>query len=315
MQIYPIIFLCAVTVYLLVTLFFTAGGKPVMEKRFSKYFCTPELDEVEDLVLKEKQESEKQKKSKKIQLASRELTNYLLSSGLKLSATEYICGWALLTFLPLLLAGIISRSAVTAMAAGMIGFAVPPVIVRRARKKREQIFNKQLGESLTIMGNCVKAGFSFQQAMESIASEMQPPISTEFSKTLREVQYGVSMEDALHHMVERVKNKDLDLLVCAILTASQVGGNLSEILEVISETVRDRIKIKADIRVLTASGRISGLIIGLLPVIVILLLMLVNPNYFGSFFESWLGRMMMGVSVVLEATGFFVINKIVDIEY
>jgi tight adherence protein B len=87
------------------------------------------------------------------------------------------------------------------------------------------------------MVNCIKAGFSFQQAIESIAADMQPPISTEFAKTLREVHYGISLRDALKHMVDRVKNKDLDLLVTAVLTAMQVGGNLSEILEVIAGTI------------------------------------------------------------------------------
>lgn len=116
-------------------------------------------------------------------------------------------------------------------------------------------------------------------------------------------------------MVERVKNKDLDLLASAVLTSAQVGGNLSEILAVISETVKDRIKIKNEVRILTSSGRTSGLIIGLLPVFIILVLMLINPEYFNSFFDSQLGKFMMVLSVVLEATGFAIINKIVNIKY
>lgn len=311
-----ITFLFIVTVYLIMTLILMSRGeKPTMKRRFSKYFKSMDIEEVQDLVLKERLENEKKKKTHGFNFASKELSNYLLSSGVKLSATEYITSWTLLTLVPMLVALILHRGVITATAAALIGFAIPPIIVQQSRKKREEQFNKQLSESLAIMSNSLKAWFSFQQAMESIASEMQPPISAEFSKTLREIQYGVSMEDALNHMVERVKNKDLDLLVSAVMTATQVGGNLSEILEVIAETVRDRIKIKADVRVLTASGRISGLIIGLLPIIIILIVMLVNPDYFASFFESQIGKIMMVVSVVLEATGFLVINKIVDIQY
>ena len=151
--------------------------------------------------------------------------------------------------------------------------------------------------------------------MESIANEMQPPVSTEFSKTLREIHFGVPLTDALNHMVDRVKSKDLDLLVSAVLTSAQVGGNLSEILDVISETVRERIRIKAEIKILTSSGRTSGFIIGMLPVFIVLALMILNPTYFGSFAQSDTGKGMIAVSILLEATGFAVINKIINIKY
>jgi tight adherence protein B len=116
-------------------------------------------------------------------------------------------------------------------------------------------------------------------------------------------------------MVDRVKNKDLDLLVSAGLTSMQVGGNLSDILEVISQTIKDRIKIKAEVRVLTSSGRTSGTIIGLLPVFIIVVLMLLNPQYFESFLKDIIRKIMIAHSVILETAGFLVIRKIVDIEY
>ncbi|MDF3005680.1 MAG: type secretion system protein [Oscillospiraceae bacterium] len=302
-------------IYALVTIILSANDKVIVKGRFSKYLNTSTIDEVQYQVLKEKQEDAKKKKLLKYRLANKEFSNYLAMSGVKLSAGEYIGLWVLSTFMPMLLVLLFKGSIVTIIGIGIIGFALPPFFVGRAGKKRQEAFDKQLGESLIIMGNCIKAGFSFQQAMESIAKEMQPPISTEFSKALREVHYGVSLEDALRHMVERVKNKDLDLLASAVLTSAQVGGNLSEILAVISETVKDRIKIKNEVRILTSSGRTSGLIIGLLPVFIILVLMLINPEYFNSFFDSQLGKFMMVLSVVLEATGFAIINKIVNIKY
>lgn len=302
-------------IYALVTIFLSANGKVIVKGRFLKYLNSATIDEVQYQVLKEKQENAKKKKLLKYRLANKEFSNYLAMSGVKLSATEYIGLWALSTLIPMLLVLMFKGNVITIMGIGIIGFAVPPFFVQRAGKKRQEEFDKQLGESLVIMGNCIKAGFSFQQAMESIATEMQPPISIEFSKALREVQYGISLEDSLRHMVERVKNKDLDLLASAVLTSAQVGGNLSEILGVISETVKDRIKIKNEVRILTSSGRTSGLIIGLLPVFIILVLMLINPEYFRSFFDSQLGKFMIVLSVALEVTGFAIINKIVNIKY
>lgn len=302
-------------IYSLITLLLSSSDKVMMRVRFLKYFKNAGVDEVQTQVLKEKLENAKKKKSYQFQFASKQLSSYLIMSGVKLSASEYIGLWVLFTFAPMLFVLIFRGNMITAAGISIVGFSLPPFLVTRARKKRQEEFNKQLGDSLVIMRNCIKAGFTFQQAMESIASEMHPPISTEFSKTLREVRYGVSMEDALKHMVERVQNKDLDLLVSAVLTSTKVGGNLSEILEIIAETIKDRIKIKAEVRVITSSGRTSGIIIGLLPVAIILILMLLNPEYFQSFFENDIGKLMLMVSIVLETIGFIIINKIVDIKY
>jgi tight adherence protein B len=116
-------------------------------------------------------------------------------------------------------------------------------------------------------------------------------------------------------MTERMKNKDLDLLVCAVSITAQVGGNLSDILEIIASTIRDRIRIKQEVKVLTATGRMSSLIIGLLPVFLVLILMLINPRYFGGFFQSTLGIILAIISVVMELIGFTIIRKITDIKY
>ena len=303
-----------VFLYAIVILFLYNSDMVVVPERMKKILKQENISDVQDQVWKEKREKDK-KKNRQSRLASKELMNYLAMSGIKLSASEFLSFWAVLTFVPMLLVIVFRGNIVTALALGVIGFAVPPILVKRARKKQQDEFNKQLGDSLVIMGNCVKAGFSFQQALESIAKEMQPPISTEFKKVLLEIRYGVSMEEALRHMVDRVKNKDLDLLVSAVLTSMQVGGNLSDILDVISQTIKDRLKIKAEIRVLTSSGRTSGTIIGLLPIFIIIVLMLLNPQYFQSFFQDVIGKIMIALSVILETTGFLVIRKIVDIEY
>jgi tight adherence protein B len=300
-------------IYFLLHIFIPVSDRSLVKERYSKYFRSPDVDDVHGQVLKERHKNLKAQQSQK--MLSKELSNYLSMSGVSLSGKEFITIWSLLTIVPILAVLFLGGHVLTASGIGMMCFSAPPLFIRRSRIKRQEEFSKQLGEALVLMGNCIRSGFSFQQAMESIAKEMQPPISSEFSKTLREIHFGVSMKDALTHMVERVKSQDLDLLVSAVLTSAQVGGNLSDILDVISETVRDRIKIKADVRVLTSSGRTSGMIIGLLPVFIILMLMVLNPQYFGAFFDSSIGKVMMGVSVALELTGFAVINKIVDIKY
>jgi tight adherence protein B len=236
-------------------------------------------------------------------------------SGIRLSAQEYILSWCAATLLPVFVGAMLGMNPIAIMGLAVIGFAILPVAVKRSQARRQQLFNKQLGDALTIMSNCMRSGYSFQQAMASIAQEMQPPISTEFERVVKEISYGTTMERALNSMVARVQNKDLELLVSAVLTSAQVGANLSEILDTISETVRDRIRLREEVRVLSAQGRMSGLIIGLMPVFVILLLMVMNPTYFAGFTETPVGKLMIGVSIGMELTGFFVINKIVDIQY
>ena len=315
MEIILIAALGGVLTYSVLTLALVYSPKTVMRKRVAEYFKKVDPDDIQVEVLKEKRRKKRTKELHKLQLASHEFASYLAMSGVTLRPTEFVVIWASAATLPALLAFFISHSLVTALAIGIVGLAVPPVLVQRLRKKRENEFSKQLGESLSVMGNCIRAGFSFQQAMESIANEMQPPISAEFEKTLREIRYGISFEEALKHLVERVKNKDLDLLVSTALISSQVGGNLSDIIEIISDTVRDRLKIKSEVKVLTTSGRFSGIIIGLLPVFVILILMVLNPNYFNAFAASNVGTLMLAVSVLLETIGFLIIKKIVDIKY
>ncbi|MEL7656472.1 MAG: type II secretion system F family protein [Bacillota bacterium] len=315
MLIYFIAFSTALLIYFLIFLIIKPSGKEIVEKRFKKYLYTDGISELQDQMFKENIDKYRKKKNRKFKIASKELSEYLAMSGIKLRASEFIYIWIGSTYLPILIISLSGASTVTAIGFAVIGFIVPPVLVLRARNKRQTEFNKQLGESLVVMSNCIKSGFTFLQAMESIANDMQPPISTEFSSAIREMRFGVNKNDALRHMVDRVQNNDLGLLVSAVMTSEQVGGNLSEILDIISETIKDRIRIKQEVRILTAQGRMSGIVIGLLPVFIILFLMILNPQYFMSFFEASIGKIMIGVSVLMELIGFVIINKIVDIEY
>ena len=303
----------ALLIYSIILLLFSNSPKERVKTRLNKLAERAELEHVHEAVLKEKKT--KRKTEKKTQLISKRFEDHLAASGIQLNAREYILLWGGLTLLPGLAALILGLQVLAVIGICIVGFAIPPFMVKRARGKRQQVFNKQLGESLTIMSNCMRSGYSFQQAMGSIAKEMQPPISTEFARVVREINYGSSMEQALNNMTARVDNKDLELLVSAVITSTQVGANLSEMLDTIAETVQDRIKLREDVRVASSQGRMSGWIIGLLPVVVILFLMIINPTYFTDFAANTIGKIMLGISAVLELTGFFIINKMVDIKY
>lgn len=309
-----VIALCAALVlYSAVLIFFSNTPKERVKNRLNKLAENVELEYIHDAVLNEKKK--KRKSKRKTKLISKRFEDSLALSGIRLSAQEYVVLWGALTIGPGLAGSFLGLDFIAVLGLCIIGFAIPPVMVQQSKKQRQQLFNKQLGESMTIMSNCMRSGYSFQQAMSSIAKEMQPPISTEFARVVREINYGTSLEQALNNMVTRVDNKDLELLVSAVITSTQVGANLSEILDTISETVSDRIKLREEVRVLSSQGRMSGMIIGLLPVIVILFLMIANPTYITDFANHPIGRIMLIGSVVLECAGFFIINRIVDIKY
>lgn len=314
MQIVLISVFAAITVYLLINIIYSSSGKEILRKRVEFYFKENNAEDVQEQFIREKNQEEQQKRKNRMKLISKDFANYIASSGLKLTATEFIYMWTGLTMVPMILVILVGGEILTAAALGIMGFAIPPILVGRARKKRTELFNKQLSESLIMIGNSIKGGFTFMQSMESIASDMQPPISTEFAKVLREVHYGVSQEDALKHMVERTQNRDLELLVSAVVTSAQVGSNLTDILDTISVTIRDRIKMKQDINTLTAQGRISGIIIGSLPVVLILALMVINPEYYEGFFDATIGKVLIILSIVMETVGFLLIKKIINIK-
>lgn len=304
----------ALTVYFILRMIIPQSEKEIVDARVSKYFKSRSVEDVEAQVISERRQKRERGKAKR-SFISKDFTDYIVSSGIKLTAQEFVYIWLGLVFVPIAILSLAGANVVTIFAVALIGFAIPPILLNHARNKTQAMFSKQLGEALIIMGNAVRGGFSFRQAMDGVARDMQPPISTEFGKAIREINYGVSQETALKHMTERMNNPDLDLLVCAVLISSQVGGNLSDILETIATTIKDRIRIKQEVKVLTASGRMSSLIIGLLPVFIVLVLMLLNPNYFSSFFQSTIGIIMVVVCVVMEVIGFLLIRKISDIEY
>jgi tight adherence protein B len=199
--------------------------------------------------------------------------------------------------------------------AAIAGFFGPRIYVNFRRNARLNTFNDQLGDAIMQMSNGLRAGYSVLQAMESVATELPPPICDEFRRVVQEMQLGVGMEQALSNMLRRIDSEDLDLMITAVNVQREVGGNLADILDVISFTIRERVRIKGEVRTLTSQGRMSGYVIGFLPFGLALLLMVLNRSYIMQVFESGAcGWIMVILTVVLVGAGMFAMNKITDIE-
>lgn len=208
------------------------------------------------------------------------------------------------------------RSLIFASVGVIFGAFIPRFMVRRQQAKRLIRFSDQLPDMLNLMVNGLRAGYSTMQAMEAVSKELPSPISDEFRRVVQEMQLGVPMERALDNLYRRVPSEDLDLVITAVNVQREVGGNLAEILDTISFTIRERLRIKGEIRVLTSQVMYSGRFLAVLPVILSVILWLVNRPYMMEFFkpESRIcGLGMLGCGGAMIISGYFVMNKIADI--
>ena len=196
----------------------------------------------------------------------------------------------------------------------VLGFFLPRFYVKYLQGKRLKDFNNQLGDAINLLANGLRSGYSLLQAMDAVSREMSAPMSEEFQRVVREIGLGLSNERAMNNMLRRIPSDDLDLMITAVNVQHEVGGNLAEILETISHTIRERIRIKGEIKVLTAQGMISGYVISFLPVGLGLILFAMNPDYMGRMFTEPCGWAMVAVGVVMTTIGFIAIRKIVNIE-
>jgi tight adherence protein B len=196
----------------------------------------------------------------------------------------------------------------------LIGYNAPKIYMNRRRKARVAKLNAQLPEALTMLSNSLKAGFGLLQSLSSTAEQMSHPISTEFSRTIHEMNIGSSAEEAILGLGERSESLDLDIVVTAILVQRTVGGNLGEILDTVADTMRERIRIRGEIETLTSQQKLTGIVIGLLPVGIGIVFELMSPAYINPLFTTIVGRTLLVVAVVLETVGIMIIQRILDIE-
>lgn len=302
--------------------------RPDINDRLEKYLNTDNNNYIQDTDIVSKSKKIKNfhtrkflsslgKKLSELMLMKRyinKMQKEIIKAGLLLKGEEFLS----IQILCLLGLGLFNyymmQSIGMAIALGIMGWIIPSLIIRIKKKKRYKAFNEQLSDGIVLISNSLKAGYSFLQAVQSVATEMPDPISFEFKKLLKELRFGYSTEKALENLSLRVESDDLELVVNAVMIQREIGGNLSEILDNISETIRERVKIKGEIRTLTAQGRISGVIISFLPVVLGLVIYLMNPEYMLLLFNHQYGIIMLIVSIINQIIGIISINRIVKIE-
>jgi tight adherence protein B len=206
------------------------------------------------------------------------------------------------------------RDPLSAAVGALLGYFLPRMWVGRRIGSRLNAFNKQLPDTITLLSNSLRAGSSFLQSIELVSRESPAPMGPEMGRVVREVNLGLSMEEALSNLVRRIKSDDLDLMVTAIGVQQQVGGNLAEILDTIAFTIRERVRIKGEIRTLTAQGRYSGYLVAFLPIAIMITLNFINPEFMQPLFTELIGQILLVVGGIMMAIGFFAIRKITDIK-
>jgi tight adherence protein B len=202
-----------------------------------------------------------------------------------------------------------------------VGFFLPRIWLNRRKSQRLKKFNGALADTITLLANSLRAGSSFLQSVEMVVRESEPPMSTEFGRVIREINLGLTLEQALNNMTRRVRSDDLDLMVTAIVIQAQVGGNLAEILDSIAYTIRERVRIKGEIRTLTAQGRMSGYVVGFLPIALLAIISVLSPDFVGPMFETPpevlglpAGMLLLALGGLMMTIGFVLIRRIVSIE-
>jgi tight adherence protein B len=287
----------------------------LLEKRLSQYLG----DE------RDREESEAQRRaisdwvSRRVERTSfgSRISQSLARADLKFKVGEYFALIFMSVFILGGLAWLIGGRSIISFAIGAVaGYLAPGIYVSRQQARRLNRFNEQLPDMLNLVVNGLRAGYSTLQAMEAVSRELPSPISEEFRRVVQEMQIGISMEAALANLVRRIPSDDLDFVITAINVQREVGGNLSEILDTISFTVRERVKIKGEIRVITAQVRVSGTILALIPVFLTVVLWFMNPKYLMSFSEAgpFCAALAAVVIIVMISLGYFIMMRISAIE-
>jgi tight adherence protein B len=236
------------------------------------------------------------------------------SSGVPIKPEEFFAFRIIAALLAGLLLNLIMGNLLFLVLGLLAGYILPISWLKKKQAQRLRQFNDGLSDMIVTIVSSLRAGFSFQQALKSVADEADSPIKDEIDIVIKEMQYGRSIEEALYELKERMPSEDLDLMIQAILIQRQVGGNLATILDKIVETIRDRTRIQQQIQTLTAQGRLSGLVIGFLPIILGIVIYFISPGYISTLFTSSIGLILVGLGLLFGVLGLILIRKLTTIE-
>lgn len=238
----------------------------------------------------------------------------LEQAGVPLRVGEYVLLRALLA----LLCGVVMLLGgfhwAAALLAALVGYMVPRLWLAGRRQKRRAKLEAQLLDALPLLANSLRSGYSFLQAVDFTARQLGGPLGAELQRTLQETQLGAELERALQGLDQRVGSTDLELVVTAVLLQRQVGGNLADLLNTVENTMRERARIKGELQSLTGQQRLSGIVIGALPVFLGVVLYLMSPDYISLLFTRTAGQVMLGLAIVMEVLGVLVMRRVLDIQ-
>lgn len=249
---------------------------------------------------------------------SEEVALQLERAGIPLRVGEYyMIRWALAILLfiaPFIIGGFDLMIIAIGVGAGLIGYMIPAQWVGMKRKSRTNRLNGQLVDLLGMVANSLKSGYGLMQSFEFASRQLPDPLGLEVRRMLREATLGMSGEEALNLLGQRIDSKDMDMVITAINIQRTVGGNLAEILETVANTMRERERIRGEILTLTSQQTMTGIVIGGLPVFMFVVFMIINPDYMSLLFTTTAGRGIMGAAIVLEIIGYFAIKRVIAIE-
>jgi len=214
---------------------------------------------------------------------------------------------ALLTF-------VLTNMIYIALPMGLVGYFLPRWYVRSRRKSRQAKMNAQMVEMLGLVANSLRSGYGLLQGFEFASRQLAPPLGTEIKRMLQETSLGVNADEALQNLGERVSSADMEMVITAISIQRSVGGNLAQLLDGVSYTMRERERIRGDIMTLTAQQRMTGIVIGALPLFMGLLFYAINPEYMSVLFTKTMGQVLIGVAVGLEALGVVTIKAMLALD-
>ena len=297
-------------VLLLVIGFYQArGGKSSARRRLEglERYSAPQAESAVPLALREQGSAWAERTRSQLERA-----------GLALKLHEYVALRVLVALVAFVIVLALGNGHALAfllgIAVGVVGYMLPAFYVRMRITRQVRKFNDQLADMLTMVSNSLRAGFGLLQGIELAAEQSQPPMSTELRHLLRDTRMGASIETALESMGERVGSYDLDVVITAILIQRSVGSNLSEVLETVAHTIRERARIQGEINTLTAQKKFSGLIIALMPVAFVLMMLAINFDYMSALFTDPLGRLLLALAIALDIVGILIIKRIVSVD-
>lgn len=238
----------------------------------------------------------------------------LARADVKLNVGEYLLIKVAAVMLPFLIFWLLTGYMISGLLFALLGFLIPEVWLRMRERKRAQQFVLQLPDTLALIVGGMRAGFSLQQSMLNVSKEAPEPTATEFMRLGQELQLGIPLQEALDGMVRRIKSPDLEMIVSVFKIHGRVGGNLAMVLENVGSTIRERVRLRREVQVITAQQRYASYVLGALPIVLGMILMAINPGYMLEMFQWNIYLCIPITALLMTIAGFLVIRRIVDIK-